>query len=78
MIVMFPLIFPLIGVLAPTSAVAATLRVLCMIPLLVRSALLLWRRAESRDFVRQGVDFWSFICDNINASFWLHCAAKGT
>ena len=66
MIVVFPLIFPLIGVLAPTSAVAATLRVLWMIPLLVCVASLLWRQAESRDLVRQRVDFWRFLCDNIN------------
>ncbi|HID62792.1 MAG TPA: hypothetical protein EYP49_08670 [Anaerolineae bacterium] len=43
--VVLSLIFPLIGGLAPISAVAATLRVLWMIPLLVCGALLLWRRA---------------------------------
>jgi hypothetical protein len=37
------LVFPLIGVLAPVSAVAATLRILWMIPLLVCGALLLCR-----------------------------------
>lgn len=46
MMVVLSLIFPLIIVLASVSAVAATLRVLWMIPLLVCSALLLWRRAD--------------------------------
>ena len=55
--VVLSLIFPLIGVPAPANAVAATLRALCMIPLLVCGALLLGRWTESRDFVRQRVDF---------------------
>lgn len=42
--VVLSLIFPLIGVLAMVSAVAAALRVLWMIPLLVCGALLLWRQ----------------------------------
>jgi hypothetical protein len=44
--VVLSLVFPLIGVLAPVSAAAATPRVLWMIPLLVCGALLLWRRAD--------------------------------
>jgi len=46
MMVVLSLVFPLIGVLPPVSAVAATLPVLWMIPLLVCGALLLWRRAD--------------------------------
>ena len=44
--VVLSLVFPLIGALALVNVVAAALRVLWMIPLLVCGALLLWRQAD--------------------------------